>query len=237
MITPGMQRIKNSTLEHFNHTESDAWRWRPAGGPDTTDIVAMAKQHFDAEVDDIFVTDPVEYSRNIVMATVNQFYNPRAELISVARHAESQALMAYTWAQRAQAAAWSREEMIVIKMAHMDMKLPARQRVALLAQMIRMWETWADACEIRIICSTTMRGDIEGYMRLHAAAGFSVRGSIAYKRIDTATFAVDADFREPLTAASTSYNPDDYRNNDQQHRASSAELIPTVKRRIVTPDD
>jgi hypothetical protein len=61
----------------------------------------------------------------------------------------------------------------------------------MLAQMIRMWETWAKACDIKIICSTSMRGDQTAFMHLHQQAGYSVRGSIAYKRLNTATFEVE----------------------------------------------
>ena len=36
-----------------------------------------------------------------------------------------------------------------------------------------------------------MRGDQTAFMYLHTRAGYSVRGSIAYKRLSTATFAVE----------------------------------------------
>jgi hypothetical protein len=186
-----MIATRDNSLEQYAHTEADPWRWRPAAGPDTEQITAMAQGYFGLETDQIFQNDPVEYSRNVLLATVNQFYNPKKELLSVATHTETGQLLAYTWAMRGQYAPWSSEEMVAIRIAHCNMKLSARGRIHLLAQMIRMWEVWARACDIRIICSTTMRGDQTAFMHLHTRAGYSVRGSIAYKRLSTATFAVE----------------------------------------------
>ena len=184
-----MQEIKNPILPRYAHVESDPWRWRAASGGDTQAITDMALSHFGLETDAIFDNDTQEYSRNVLLATVNQFYNPKTELISVAHDAAGH-LLAYTWAMRGQYAPWSREEMVAIRIAHTRLDIAPRPRIHLLSQMIIMWETWARACDIRIICSTTMRGDQSAFMNLHARAGYSVRGSIAYKRLTQATFAV-----------------------------------------------
>ena len=202
-----MIQAKDTSLERYQHTESDPWRWRPAAGPDTEAITAMAQSHFGLETDQIFRNDPIEYSRNVLLATVNQFYNPKKELISVAVHTETGQIIAYTWAMRGQYAPWSSEEMVAVRIAHVNLKLSQRGRIHLLAQMIRMWETWAKACEIKIICSTTMRGDQAAFMHLHADAGYSVRGSIAYKRLTTATFSVDIPVDPHTVVAHGTYVP------------------------------
>ena len=198
---------KDTTLERYAHTESDPWRWRPATGPDTEAITAMAQTHFGLETDQIFHNDPIEYSRNVLLATVNQFYNPRKELISVAVHTETGQIIAYTWAMRGQYSPWSSEEMVAIRIAHVNLKLSQRGRIHLLAQMIRMWETWARACEIKIICSSSMRGDQTAFMHLHRDAGYSVRGSIAYKRLMTATFNVDIPVDPHTVVAHATFTP------------------------------
>jgi len=192
-----MKPAKDASLERYQHTESDPWRWRPAAGPDTEAITAMALEHFGLETDRIFDNDPIEYSRNVLLATVNQFYSPKRELISVAEHAETGQILAYTWAIRGQYSPWSTEEQACVRIAHVNMRISTRARIHLLAQMIRMWETWARACEIKIVCSTTVRGDQTAFMHLHADAGYSVRGSIAYKRLTTATF----DVEQPIQAS------------------------------------
>ena len=171
------------SLEAYAHTAADRWRWRAPTGADTQDIVDLALVCFGQETGEFFHNDPIEYGRNITLATVNQFYNPLTELLSVAY--DSDMLLGYTWAVRGQYSPWSREEMVTIRMAHVRLDLTARERVALLAQMIQMWELWARACKINIIFSSTIRESQDPFLRLHERAGFTVRGSCAYKRLNT----------------------------------------------------
>ena len=186
-----MKIVKSIDLERYAHTEADPWRWAPAAGTDCQDITDMALVDFGRETDQIFQNDPVEYQRNIMLSTVNQFYNPKMELLSVARNSTTGSLLAYTWAKRFDYAPWSKEEMVSVRMAHIDQGLSARNRVFLCAQMIRMWEVWAQACDIRIICSSTVRGDQLAFLELHRAAGYTVRGSVCYKRLTTTTFEIE----------------------------------------------
>lgn len=169
-------------LEHYSHRASDRWRWRPPTGADTQDMVDLALVCFGAETDGVFQNDPVEYGRNLTLATVNQFYNPLTELLSVAYDGDM--LVGYTWAVRNQFAPWSREEMVTVRMAHVRLDLSQRERITLLAQMIQMWEIWARACKINIVFSSTIRTSQDPFMRLHERAGYSVRGSCAYKRMN-----------------------------------------------------
>lgn len=158
------------------------YTWRPAGGADVPDIVTMAQRHFEQEIDQVFTPDPIAYSRNITLAVVQQFYAPMTQLVSVARTPHDQ-LIAYTWAERNQRAPWSDDEMIVIKMAHVDLMLSARLRVRLVNDMMDLWEAWARTTGVPIICSTTMRGDQAAFLRIHARRGYDVRGSYAYRRL------------------------------------------------------
>ena len=225
-----MKQAKDTALARYAHTEADPWRWRPAAGPDTESITAMAQSHFGLETDQIFRNDPVEYSRNVLLATVNQFYNPKKELLSVAVHTETQQILAYTWAMRGQYAPWSSEEMVAVRIAHVNLKLSPRGRIHLLAQMIRMWETWAQACDIKIICSTTMRGDQTAFMHLHRDAGYSVRGSIAYKRLSTATFEVEQHINPSTVVAHSTYTPaDGYYHSDTQPVIVATGAAPTIE--------
>jgi hypothetical protein len=160
--------------------------WRPAVGTDVQDIVNMAEQHFQTEIDTIFKPDPIAYSRNITMATVTQFYQPNTELLYVARD-DNEALLAYTWARAGERAPWSDDPMIVIRMAHVRMDLSTKLRVELVKDMIEIWQIFARAIQCPIICSTTMRRDQEGFLKIHERAGFDVRGSYAYKRVELST--------------------------------------------------
>lgn len=156
--------------------------WSRATLSDVADIVGMARTHFESEVDDVFGTDPQVYEYNLVLAIVHQTYNPYNTMVIVARNDDHQ-LLAYTWAVRGERAVWSTEEMATVRMAHVDMSVSARQRVQLIEQMIEFWEVWARECGVPVICSTTMRHDQAGFLRLHQQHGYSVRGSIAYKRL------------------------------------------------------
>ena len=158
--------------------------WRPAGSEDIARIVAMAEQHFQNEIDTIFKPQPIVYSRHITFAVVNQYYNPRAELLSVAVD-ESNTMIAYTWAKSGEYAAWSDNEMISVRMAHVSLDLSARLRIRLVQDMLNLWEGWARIIKVPIICSTTMRNDQQAFLKLHAKAGYDIRGSYAYKKLST----------------------------------------------------
>jgi hypothetical protein len=171
----------NPYLESYSHKVTDRWRWRAPTGADTQDIVDLALVCFGQETAGFFQNDPVEYGRNVTLATVNQFYNPLTELLSVAYDGDM--LVAYTWVIRGQYAPWSKEEMATIRMAHVRLDLTAKERITLLAQMLQMWEIWTRACKINIIFSSTIRESQDPFMRLHERAGYTVRGSCAYKRL------------------------------------------------------
>lgn len=160
------------------------WSWLPTSGTDIPALVDMAESHFQSEIDSVFTPEPVVYARNLTLATVNQFYNPRTELLQVAKNTETGAILAYTWAIRGERTPWSDDEMICAKMAHVDLTLPTRQRLRLVTGMILLWETWARECGVPVVCSTTMRRDQDGFLEIHRKLGYDVRGSYAYKRLD-----------------------------------------------------
>ena len=160
------------------------YNWRPAVGTDVQSIVSMAENHFQIEIDNIFTPEPVVYSHNVTLAIVNQFYNPLHSLFSVCVDENNQ-LLAYTWACRGEKAPWSDNEMIVVRMAHVDLSLSTKLRIRLITNMLELWERFATYCQVPIICSTTMRKDQTAFLKLHQKHGYDVRGSYAYKRIST----------------------------------------------------
>jgi hypothetical protein len=159
------------------------YTWLPAGGGDIVPIMQIAQTHFQNEIDDIFVPDPVAYSRNVATAVINQFYTPGSELITVAKNNDSGVILAYLWTIRNQRAPWSDEEMSMTRMIHVDMTLSQRTRVRLVQDMIDIQEAWCRAYGIGIVCSTTMRHEQAGFLELHRRAGYSVRGSYCYRRL------------------------------------------------------
>jgi hypothetical protein len=157
--------------------------WRPATGNDVSNIVKMAQDHFQREIDLIFTPDPVAYSRNITLAVVNQFYLPTTELLSVA-NSDSGELLAYTWVKSFERAPWSDDRMVNVRMAHLALDLSARKRIELISDMMTLWENFARFSQCPIICSTTMRNDQHAFLKLHKRMGYDVRGSYAYKRLN-----------------------------------------------------
>jgi len=157
------------------------YTWTPAHGNDVEHIVNMAESHFQSEIDLIFKPEPVVYSRNITLAVVNQFYSPLSELLSVCKD-DTGKLIAYTWAV-IEVATWSDDRILAIKMAHVDLSLSAKLRIKIVKDMFNLWETFALLSNTPIICSTTMRRDQDGFLKLHEKNGYDVRGSYAYKRL------------------------------------------------------
>jgi hypothetical protein len=157
------------------------YTWQPASGSDVPEIVGLAQQHFQTEIDAIFTPEPVVYSRNITYAVVNQFYLPQSELVRVARD-DTGRMVAYTWA-RVECSNWSDDRMVMAQMAHVDMSLPAKDRIRLVIGMIAEWEAFARSAGVPIVCSTTVRRDQSGFLKLHERLGYDVRGSFAYKRL------------------------------------------------------
>lgn len=174
-------RIKYSFTQGNEMIE---YTWTTAQGPDINDIVGMAESHFQTEIDNIFQPQPIVYSRHITFAVVNQYYNPRAELLKVARDKDNK-LIAYTWAKSSDYAAWSDNEMVSVRMAHVDLTLSSRDRIRLIQDMMSLWEGWARIIGVDIVCSTTMRHDQTAFLKLHSRNGYDVRGSYAYKKLST----------------------------------------------------
>jgi hypothetical protein len=166
------------------------YTWNSATGSDVTAIVNMAVTHFQNEIDLVFNPQPLAYSRNITHAIVNQFYAPGSELVSVAKD-DTGRLLAYTWARANEHAHWSDDAMVSVCMAHVDLTISPRSRVRLIKDMLALWERFAQLANNKIICSTTMRHEQDAFLKLHASAGYSVRGSFAYKLV-TPTQAVPA---------------------------------------------
>ena len=161
------------------------YHWRPAAGHDVPAIVTMAEQHFQSEIDDIFKPEPNVYSRNITHAIVDQFFLPPKELIAVCYNDATHDLLAYTWAQGDHRAPWSDDLMVFVKMSHVDLRLSSALKIRLVIDMIKLWEQFAALGRVPIICSTTMRRDQTAFMKIHAKLGYDVRGSFAYKKLNT----------------------------------------------------
>lgn len=207
----------------FSHKSADTWRWAPATGADVEDIINLVITDYANDSKNLWPIDPVEASRNLMHAIVNQMYNATTEFVSIARDQKTKQLLAFTWAKRDCRMTWSTEEMIQVQMASVDLKLSTRQRVRMLFQMCHYWECWADICKVRMIATSNIRLDWEPLMYILQQAGYHVRGSLAWKRLSIKSIATEEPVRmvDQLNHLSTTYNPADY---SREHTINSKEF-------------
>lgn len=163
------------------------YEWNLANGNDVGDIVTLAETFFQCEIDTVFTPEPNVMTRNLIFAVTNQFYLPGTELVTVCRDTTCNELIAYNWAKSGDRAVWSDDPMVSIRMVHVNLDLPARTRIRIINDMMDQWEQFANYTRHNIICSTTMRRDQDAFLKLHARRGYDIRGSYAYKRLNTTT--------------------------------------------------
>jgi hypothetical protein len=170
--------------EKYRHTRGDPWKWASAAGSDIQDIVDLVTRTAGKETKGITELNPVEGSRNLMHAIVNQMYAPKAEMISVCRLKETKELVAFNWCGRDVRQVWSTEEMVVPKHLSIENRISARCRIALCVQAMTQWERWAQITELKLINSSSMRVDWQTFMHIHRELGYQVRGSMAFKRLN-----------------------------------------------------
>ena len=150
---------------------------------DVEDIVAMAKDHFEGEVDQILRTDPQVMRKNVTLAATYQLFDKNREFLAVCRDDENQ-LLGYCWFDRGGYTTYSVDEITNAKFHHVDLKLSSRLRVRLINEMIDQHILWANSCGIPVICSTSIRSEHDGFMRIHKKRGFQINGSYAWLKTE-----------------------------------------------------
>lgn len=163
---------------------------------DVEDIVELADRVFGSEVDGIITRDRGVFRHRVTMAATEQLFNKGRELLVVCHVGVKDAqdgfvdqkrkLVGYCWFDRGGYTTYSNEEISNAKFHHVDLSLPAKHRVRLINQMIDQHILWANAWGIPIICSTSIRGEHDGFMRIHQKRGFTVNGSYAWIRTEKA---------------------------------------------------
>jgi hypothetical protein len=93
-------------------------------------------------------------------------------------------LLAYCWFDRGGYTTYANEEISNAKFHHLDLSLSARQRVKLIHEMIDQHILWASTWGIPVICSTSIRSEHDGFMKIHKKRGFTVNGSYAWIRTE-----------------------------------------------------
>jgi hypothetical protein len=162
---------------------------------DVDDIVELADSIYGAEVDGILKRDRNVFRKNVTMTSTLQLFDRGREFLAVCRGdkivktmmgqgIDDQALLAYCWFDRGGYTTYSNEEISNAKFHHVDLNLPVKQRVRIINQMIDQHILWCRDWNIPIICSTSIRGEHDGFMKIHKKRGFTTNGSYAWIRTE-----------------------------------------------------
>ena len=149
---------------------------------DVDDIVDMADSVFGTEADGILTRDKAVFRKNVTVATTVQVFDKSKEFIAVNRKEDK--LLGYCWFDRGGYTTYANEEISNAKFHHVDLQLPARLRVRLINEMIDQHILWAYTWGIPVVCSTSIRAEHDGFMKIHKKRGFTVNGSYAWIRTE-----------------------------------------------------
>jgi len=161
---------------------------------DVDDIVELADSVFGAETDGILTRDRGIFRKNVTVTATVQLFDKGKEFLAVCRSTnivdvgiakvQEQKLLGYCWFDRGGYTTYANEEISNAKFHHVDLSLPAKTRVRLINEMIDQHILWAHSWGIPVICSTSIRDEHDGFMRIHKKRGFRVNGSYAYIRTE-----------------------------------------------------
>jgi hypothetical protein len=160
---------------------------------DVEDIVEMADSVFGHEADGILKRNRAVFRHRVTVACTEQLFNKSREFIAVCRSFEpveygtaAGDLLGFCWFDRGGYTTYSNEEISNAKFHHMDLSLPVRTRVRMLNEMIDQHILWAHTWGVPVVCSTSIRADHDGFMKIHRKRGFTVNGSYAWIRTEEA---------------------------------------------------
>jgi len=145
---------------------------------DVDDIVEMADSVFGTETDGILTRDRAVFRKNVTIATTTQLFDKGREFIAVCR--DDDKLLGYCWFDRGGYTTYANEEISNAKFHHVDLSLSPRLRMKLINEMIDQHILWAHTWNIPVVCSTSIRAEHDGFMRIHQKRGFTVNGSYAW---------------------------------------------------------
>ncbi len=149
---------------------------------DVEDMVELSDSVYGEEADGIFTRSRDVFRHRVTVATTEQLFNKGREFIAVCR--DEGKLLGFCWYDRGGYTTYSNEEISNAKFHHVDLTLPVRLRVKLINEMIDQHILWAHRWGIPVVCSTSIRSEHDGFMKIHKKRGFTVNGSYAWIRTE-----------------------------------------------------
>jgi hypothetical protein len=151
---------------------------------DIDDVVKLGKKLLALEGSEL-KTDEYFFRHQITLIATDQVFDKTRNFFAIARD-ENDNLLGYCIFDRGGYATYSREEISNAKYHHVNLDLPVRTRVRLINEMIDQHVLWCMKNNIPVICSTSIRTEHEGFMKIHKKRGFTVNGSYAWCRTENA---------------------------------------------------
>ena len=108
-------------------------------------------------------------NRTLTVASTVQMFDKSKEFIAKCKMGEK--VVGVCWFDRGGYAPYSTKEICNSKFHHVDLSLPIRVRYKLINQMIDQHLLWAYHWGIPMVCSTSVREDYQGFMRIHVWRG------------------------------------------------------------------
>lgn len=149
---------------------------------DVEDMVELSDSVYGSEADGILTRSRDVFRHRLTVACTEQLFNKGREFIAVCR--DEGKLLGFCWYDRGGYTTYSNEEICNAKFHHVDLSLSARLRVRLINEMIDQQILWAYTWGIPVVCSTSIRSEHDGFMKIHKKRGFSVSGSYAWIRTE-----------------------------------------------------
>ena len=149
---------------------------------DVEDMVELSDSFFGTEADGIVTRSRATFRHRLTVACTEQLFNKAREFIAVCRDGEK--LLGFCWYDRGGYTTYSNDEISNAKMHHLDLSLSPRTRVRLVNEMIDQHILWAHTWGVPVVCSTSIRADHDGFMKIHKKRGFTVNGSYAWIRTE-----------------------------------------------------
>jgi hypothetical protein len=171
--------------QQLEHTSNDTWTWIRAETKHVEDIVKLAESHYQQEVEQLLTPNTTRLSYHLYKAILEQIYHPHNTMVSVAIDNSTGRVLAWAWLERGKFTPYANEELAVGEFIHTQLDLSLRTRMRLVGQTLDQWIGWCQANAIPVLCSTSIRDDQSGFMRLHDLYGFTRKGSFAYLRTTT----------------------------------------------------
>jgi len=171
-------------LEKYKPSLRDTWRWRFAELTDVDELIQIMVAQSSFEIANIFSYNEKLMAKKISMAIIEQQYNHLGEQLIVATDNISNKILAFSWYTREHWAMYSADEFAEGVIIELEQTQSTRNKITLLAQIIQQNFMWCFICQIPVIVSNTLRNNQQAFLKLYEQAGFTIRGSMAYRRID-----------------------------------------------------